>query len=259
MKNYKITISGWPGAGSSTLALLLSYTLKLKLYQGGEVFRFFFRKIESETGLGRIQGNAEIEPIIGSLYDKYIDTLVPDKTKTNILIESDIASFRLGKVESVISIFLVASQESRKARTQVDGRAADGDQMLEIDKTHEEEYRKLHNINWFDLNEIEQKHNLVIHNDNLTIAEELDIVYEKLYKTNIIDMDKLKILKSNSKMFEEDFWTKGKSFFKEELKKQDLLMSGEEILTDMWKQFYDTMINIPEPYLSWIKEVVSKE
>lgn len=259
MQDYKITISGWPGAGSSTLALLLSSTLKLKLYQGGEVFRFFFRKIESETGLGRIQGNAEIEPIIGSLYDKYIDSLIPNKNKSNILIESDIASFRLGKVESVISIFIVATQESRKARTQVDGRPADGDQMLEIDKSHEEEYQKLHGINWFDKNEIEQKHNLVIHNDNLTIAEELDLVYEKLFNTNMIDTDKLNTLKANSKILEGEFWTNGKDFFKQKLKQEGLILSGEDLLRDMWSQFYDIMKNIPEPYLSWIKEVVSKK
>lgn len=256
MQDYKITISGWPGAGSSTLAMLLSHTLKLKLYQGGEVFRFFFRKTESETGLGRIQGNAEIEPIIGSLYDKYIDSLIPNKNKSNILIESDIASFRLGKVESVTSIFLVASQESRKVRTQVDSRPADGDKMLEIDKSHEEEYRKLHGINWFSLEEIDEKHSLVIHNDNLTIAQELDIVYEKLMNSNLIDQTEFNNLKSNSKILEEEFWAKGKDFFKQKLKQEGLILSGEDLLRDMWSQFYDTMKSIPQPYLSWIEEIL---
>lgn len=256
MQNYKITVSGWPGAGSSTLAILLSHSLKLKLYQGGELFRFFYKRISSETGTGRVQGQEIIEPIIGELYDKYIDKMLASDKYNQILIESDIASFRVGKLENVASVFLVASQESRKARAQVDGRPSDGEEMEKIDRSHEQEYNKLHRINWFDQKEIKQKHNLIIYNDKLTIAQELDEVYKNLKDKNFISQDKYNDLVRQSKTLEEDFWSKGKDFFKQKLKEEGIILTGEDLIRDMWSQFYDTMKSIPQPFLSWIEEIL---
>ncbi|BCX14256.1 MAG: hypothetical protein KatS3mg085_788 [Candidatus Dojkabacteria bacterium] len=246
----KITVSGWPGAGSSTLTLLLAFIYEFELYQGGGVFRYLFEKLDlGEFGLERIQAQEMIQPTFGKIYDQYIDSLLTNANFQNLIIESDIASFRIGKRADVVSIFLKADINTRISRTQVDGRPADGEVMKEIDLSHENEYKKLHNINFYNEEEIDKKHRLVIDNSDLTIAEEMEKIVEFVSREYRIvpQIDDFAAL-------ENEFWSKGKNYFKEVLAQKNLIPKPDTILKDIKNKFRKDVESLPE----FLQEVFSK-
>ena len=92
----KITVSGWPGGGSSSLSLLLAYHYKFKHLQGGNIFRHIYKSLSfAESGQDRVEAHNYVEPYYGPLHDAYIDELLKDNSVQKTLIENDIASFRV--------------------------------------------------------------------------------------------------------------------------------------------------------------------
>jgi cytidylate kinase len=239
----KIVVSGWPGAGSSTLTLLLAYLYEFKLYRGGGVFRYIFEQLNlGDTGINRVRAQELIQPTFGKIFDKFIDNLLTDSTYNNLIIESDIASFRIGKRPDVLSVFLKASQSERISRTKVDGRPADGKVMDLIDKSHETEYFKLHNIKFFDTEEIENNYTLVIDNTSLTIKEELKIVGKYIrehYKLNPAVAD-------DFNKIEDEFWKYGKNYFLKKLTEKGLIPEPPFILNEIKEKFKSDVKNLPE-------------
>ena len=84
-----IIVSSWPGAGSSTLAMILAKELKLRLFLGTETFRLIGRKLNYEnTGKERIEADQYLEKYWGPLYDKYVEYIALNNN--GLIIESDI-------------------------------------------------------------------------------------------------------------------------------------------------------------------------
>jgi len=243
----KITISGWPGAGSSTLSILLCYKLNYKLLQGGEVFRYLYKQLSYQTtGEARLEGHNYAEPYFGPLYDKFVDELLLENDYDNTLVESDITSFRIGKNPNVLSIFLKANIESRKKRTTVDQRGDEGDFMEKIDKEHQEMYIKLHNVDFLDEAQIEEKHYLVLDNSDLSIADEMKKVYDALCSRNAIDEKTKNDLKKTAEQDEKEYWEKGKEWYKNELKQKGLFFEATETMEAINKRFTEEIKKMPE-------------
>lgn len=248
-----ITISGWPGAGSSTLCMVLAKTLEMKLVQGSETFRLIGKELKyANTGQDRIEADILLENDFGHLYDKYIDHLIINGN--NLVIESDIAAFRLGKRDDYFSIFLAPSLEHRQDRLRVDGREADVEVLTEREKTLAHLYKELHNIDWLSLDEIEAKHNLVMDTSNMSIAEELRKVYEEVLKLGYITAEQFKMLDNSALETDRFYWENGKEWFLTFLKNAKLFMSAEEVLKDINLTFSEEVANLPQV----LKEIISR-
>lgn len=237
----KITVSGWPGAGASTLALLLAYHYNIKLYRGGEVFRYIYKQLDfQESGMDRVESHNLVEPHFGPLYDAYVDHILQRDDYDNILIESDITSFRLGKRGDIVSIFLKANEEIRKQRTQVDGRPADGEYLKEVDESHRNAYLELHNVDLYDTTEIDEKHQIVMDISNMTISEELENIQQFLIKQDFIAKS------ATFNMLEQEYWDKGKDYFKKILNERNIIPTPQEILKDITFHFPEEAENLPD-------------
>ncbi len=243
----KITVSGWPATGGTSLAVLLSKTLNFKLLQGGEVFRYIYRELSfKDKGKSRMEGHNLIEPYFGPLFDEYIDSLILDKNINNILIESDITAFRVGKRKDLFSIFLIASDKKRIERTSIDKRNSEGENLKKIDADHAKIYNELHGINFLNVDEIESKHSLVMDNTNLSISDELNIVYKNLKDLGLLSKNQLEELLINSKAHADHYWKVGKEGIINELIKSGNYYTTEEILKDISKRFKSTILKFPK-------------
>jgi len=242
----KITTSGWPGAGTSTLSILLCYSLDLKLIRGTETFRFLGKELNFNlTGSDRFKADEYLEKDFGPIYDKYIDYLILNNEKNNILIESDIASFRVGKRDNVLSIFLLTDDSERRARLVTDGRDEDVNVLKQREKTNRQFYKKLHNIDWFDVDLINEKHNLVIDNSKISIGEELKAIYEKLLDMDLLDDEKTNSLIQHADKLDDEYWNKGKNHFLDELRAKDKVADYDEVLIEIREKFANEVESLP--------------
>ena len=249
----KITISGWAGAGSSSLALLLAHTLGFELVQGGETFRYIYKNIGFETkGPDRNRAHEAVEPYFGPLFDLYVDNYLQSTHEKNIIFESDIASFRIGIQKDILSIFLKADKKIRATRTQGDGRGEDGDVMTEIDQVHRDIYKDLHGIDVLDTNEININHSLVMDNSEMSLADELVVIANHL-PDYINNFDSSYIIENADKL-DSEYWEKGKEFYKEELTKRKLIPNPSILLGNIRKALPEEFSKLPKE----LKEAIIK-
>ncbi len=231
-----IMISGWPGVGATALSLILTNNFGYKLLRGTETFRELGRRMQkSDTGKDRVQVDEYLEIDFGPVYDKYIDyKLVNSK---GFIMESDIGAFRLGKNSSYYSIFLMADKQIRMGRLSKDKRHADVEFLSAREEMLRESYRALHGIDWFDVDEIKLKYNLVVDNSQKDIEHELIFIYENLLRDGLIDNSDFDLFSSRAAEDDKNYWDKGKSWFLENFKNNGQLMDGSDVIEEI-KELY---------------------
>jgi len=230
-----IVVSGWSGAGSSTLSLILADLIGYKLMQGSQTFRFIGKSLGfGQTGIDRITADTFLEKYWGPIYDKYIDFAILNED--HILVESDLAAFRVGKIDNLFSVFLMASLESRKERLKSDSREKDIPLLEQRELEHQKQYIATKGLDWLDKDIIAKKYNLPLESSNLNIAGVLDAVFEKL------DLPE----KFNTEEIEQLFWQKGKDYFYNSLKSKELLFSTNEIIVNIRTLFPNVIKTFPK-------------
>jgi cytidylate kinase len=242
----KLTVSGWPGGGSSTLSLILCKMLNIKHVRGGETFRAIYKALDkSDTGHEHLAAHRFVEEYFGPLYDEYVDKKLSGNDTDNYLIETDIGAFRVGKRDDLLSIFLLTDEKIRQERLGGDGRSDDGEIVSEIDRNHAETYYKLHGIEWFNEQQIRSTHALVIDNSQMTIADELVAVFDALERMEMITKERASELRCMAQAEEATFWDSGKKYYSDYLKEEELVMSPVEILVEMRQIFQDEINGFP--------------
>lgn len=170
-----IAVSGWAGVGSTTLTLILSFLLNKKYYPITQIFRTVNKTLgfDNHPILSK-EFEEKYQPIIGKTVDSYVDHILT--SYENIIVESDIAAFRIGKNPKVYSIFIKADIKSRLQRIAKQHRKDNEAGLDERDKVLKEEYLKLWDIDIFDDQLIERKHHLVLDNTELKLYDEVELV-----------------------------------------------------------------------------------
>jgi len=239
-----LVISGWPGGGTTTLSIILSYALKLKLYRGSSTFRLLGEKLRfGDTGKDRIDADNELEPVFGPIYDRYNKYVL--ENRDNILVETDYHIADRKKNPKIVSYFLCTSVSVRASRLSIDSRGKDVDVIQERDALLKQKYMELFGIDWFDKRDLKRQYNALIDNDEATISEELEVIYRDLMKKGYISVDQYKILVMNMNDLESLFWGNGKQHFLDLLDKDNLLYKGEEILKEINQLFSTEILNMP--------------
>jgi cytidylate kinase len=246
----KFTVSGWPGGGSSSLSIILCKSLGIKHMQGSEAFRYLKRELaHGETGEGRLAGHNFIEPLYGPLHDKFIDEYLQDESTDGYLIENDIASFRVGRLRDVCSIFLLTKKSERRKRMGTDNRSDDADTLEKGDEEYAKTYKELHGIEWFNEAEIREKHNTVIDNSKMSIAKTLKLVYVNLLDNFELPKEERSIVEDALAHADEEdahFWAQGKAWYTTYLAENDLVLDGADVLRLVQERFPKEVADFPK-------------
>jgi cytidylate kinase len=241
-----ITVSGWSGVGSTTLALLLAKTLNYKLLSGTETFRYLGSKLNYEdTGADRVIADAMLEKYWGPVYDMYLHYKA-NTSAENIIIESDLIGFFTKDREDIISVFLIANFKSRSDRLKVDKRDKDVNLLKKRDEMLKDKYHQMHNIDIFDKELLKDVHDLVLDNTSLSLSAELNTIYNYLEKANIISKSSCSSLLDKSVIEDTLYWEMGKAQMIKELTEKNLLFSVEEIFQEIIQIFPHGIKTLPE-------------
>jgi len=221
----KIIISGQPGAGSTTISLILSYLLKYKYIYTGMVQRDLAKALGYDSeGEAFVRYTKEKE----SKYDKDVDRLVREEFLKNekIILDSKIHGFFDYSNVDVLKVYVICSKQKRNQRIIAQGRK-DGLELLDQrEKANRDNFLNLYGFDVFDEKQIRDKYDLVIDSTNQNIAETLHEIVKKL-EVDIPESDLVSI--------SEVYWAKGKSFFRGELAKQNLLLDTKPIVNELLK------------------------
>lgn len=236
-----ITVSSWPGSGATALALILTKIFKYKLVQGGQTFRLLSTLMGKEdTGFDRIQIDEFLEKYYGKIFDSYVDHLLVNQN--SLIIESDIASFRVGKTDKIFSIFLISSLEARTQRLKGDSREKDIKFLSAREKSLQKEYLNLYNIDWLDINTITKTHSLVLDNSSITIEEEIYIILDELLKKGF---NNFQYFKSKVGPITKSYIELGKIEFMRNLEKDNLLYPTKQLIKDVINFSYSEFKSFP--------------
>jgi cytidylate kinase len=231
-----VALSGWSGVGTTTLTLILALLLKRNYIYIGSVFRFLNEAL-NKAGDPALSAEFEqfIQPQVGKTLDNYIDYKLLNSN--NVIVESDLSTFRIGKHPKVYSIFIKSSEAMREKRTKKDKRK-DEAPIAERDRALREEYLKLWNIDVFDTELIARKYNLIIDNSELSVEQEVTAVLQKLQEQPRFadDYNWKRILKSVTRVLKL-YQSKGKDKLREELRKKGLVLQPQQIMTEIVQVF----------------------
>lgn len=246
LQSINFAISGWAGSGSTSLALLIAKLLKRRYLYIGHVFRYLGERLGySDIGEKRPEFDQYIEGIVGKTIDNFIDHKLLNSN--NIILEGDIAGFRLGRNPKIFSIFVKATYEERLRRVQVDGRV-DGEKYLkERDDVLNEKYKEIWGIDFYNEELIDKKYSLVLDNTNMTINQELNKFFTSLDESFKL-RDCARFQKAVSKVDSEveKFWSKGKKTLLEDLKKKGLYYKPEDVILEITQEFPEDIIAFPK-------------
>jgi len=176
----KITISGLPGSGTTTVAKILASKLNYKLISAGEVFRQLAR--EKGYSLEEFSKYAESNPDI----DLYIDKLQKElaEKEENAIVEGRLSGWMIKDAD--LKVWIFADEDVRYARVA----KREGKDVVEIrkkTKSREEyeksRYRKFYGI---DIDDWSIYHLIINsgHFDAESIAEIILKAVERISKSN---------------------------------------------------------------------------
>lgn len=238
-----IIVSGWPGAGQTSLSILLAYSLGYKLFQGTNTFRLLGKKLNfSNEGADRIKADELLENHYGFVFDKYQKYFAESENK--VIIESDLAGFYI-KHPNVHEVFLTCLFETRVSRLGIE-RQDDIEFLKERDISLGGKYKTLFNVDFFDTEAIFKNYSQVFENTDMKIAQELGEIYRVMKVKGIFDDAKHDELVANAFKLEEEFWAEGKQAFIDKLIARGLIISAEEIIKDIKKLYKNEIDNFPE-------------
>jgi cytidylate kinase len=250
--NVNIALSGWSGAGTSTMAMMAALLLDRKYYYLGAVFREVVRRLENlkvQSLRFKIDGSIDrelpgweaiLQPTLGRLMDKYTDYVLLHES--DLVLETDLSVFRIGRSEKVFSIFLKVDFEERARRFVADERGGDGETLRRRDEALRREYKKLYGIDVFDEELIERQFNLVVDTSRLNLAESLETVVADLQGELGLNLEFEEVLRD----IDQYLGRPGKERLKEMLREKGLMVSAEELMGRMRKVFPGEIEGWPE-------------
>ena len=174
----RITISGPPGSGKTTVCSILSEKLEL----GSIVFGKMFRELAKEKGLtlSELGEMAENDPSIDMSIDEHILDIA--REKDNIILESRLSAYMLHRNGiPALKVYLDATPETRIERISMrDGESPEEayKNTMERHASEAKRYMKYYGINADD----KSVYDLVIDTDNRTPDEIADLIIKEMNK-----------------------------------------------------------------------------
>jgi len=240
-----IILSGWPGTGTTTLALLLANLLDYKyLYAGGLLKYIAKRSVGVESGAKYVEFEETVGPYWDMLWEKYAVWKLKNTDK--LLLEGKTTGF-FSDGEGVFEVMMIASTEERVKRAKFDKREDAEATIKARDNQLKERWQRLLGIDIFSPIQIQANYDLIIDNSNMTIQAELTTILSHLEEDYRFPSEDLNKQKKEVDMMVAEFWDKGKEYYRNKLKEKGLLITPEDILTEWQTVMGKDIDKLPEP------------
>lgn len=246
--DINVIVSSWPGAGGTTMALIIADYLKLKYIYAGGVLREWARRMDYDTTSDKFH---QWEASYGENWDAIWEAYIYKKfTSTkNLLAEGKTAGFLLPD-GAAFEVMVIANEAARNQRAGGDGRSetlASRDQLLQ------NRWSRSYNVDIFNLAAIQANYDLLLDNSTIGIADgvikTLTALQTYLNAANL--PVNFTIAEAKLHQLEADYWQmikrgeKPKEKLKDKLFSQGLYISNDEVFNDFKTVMKDTYLTLP--------------
>lgn len=238
-EKFNITVASWPGVGSTTLSLILSYIYDLKYFYSGAVFRYFSEKLGyGSEGKKYTRNEDKYGDYLHEPLDEYSEHLLD---RGSYVIGTKPLGFLIDRPDT-FSIFIHASIEERAKRGANEGRESIdtiSEGLLTRQKAAGDGYKKFYKVDWEDMGQIKKTHELVMDTTNMTIEEEIGLVISEIKKRNNVVPKKKFVIKDLSPI---EIKEKAEKLVKEE----ELELPVESAVSEIYQHFKGRILLEPE-------------
>ena len=248
-----IALSGWSGVGCTKTTLLLAQLLHRQYVYIGAVFRELgMRMGYDDEGHDRPNIDAYLEDHIGRVIDLYIEWKLTQGKP--LILESDIAAFRIGHHPNVFSIFLKADAPVRYERVRLDNRKGDVEVLKKRDAILRQKYIELWDIDIFDETLITTKYNHVIDSSQMPIEQVVRACLQFMQQdARLLDQLDFDIAFAAIPSVTQRYESEGRSAFRDHLDSQYLLIPVDQILDEIATTFPDHVAQFPDDIKKHLK------
>ncbi len=248
-----IIISGWPGAGTSTLAILLSHILDYKFLDGGSLYKYFAKRIVGDdSGDNFIFFENNYGPHWDKLWDEYAVWKVKNTDK--LLLEAKTTGFFV-EDEEIYEIMVIAGLESRIQRAEKDGRTQAGTTIATRDIDIRNRWWQERQIDLYSPQQIRENYDLVLDNSAMSINHELDLILKTFEEDYRFPGSDLHNERKKIDSLVSQFQNRGKDYYLQDLAAKNLLVTPKQVFTDWSKRFSQEMRQLPVQ----MQDVIRKE
>jgi cytidylate kinase len=239
-KGLNLIVSSWPSAGGTTVALVLADTLNLKYIYAGGVFKEWAKRAGFDPATNEFH---EWESKYGESWDYFWEDYILNKVSSeeNFLSEGKTAGFLLDP-ENAYEIMLIASGEERARRAGLDKRK---ETIKDRDNFLRKRWMKLFNIDFMDLEQIEENYDLIFDNTEIGIIESLELILKEIL--DYVEKNRLKLKVNvdpkeiNLEKYKEQA-SIDKNLIRDSLRDKGLFISNEDIFQE-WKDKYSEKLS----------------
>jgi cytidylate kinase len=240
MNTRNIIISGWPVSGSTTMALILANLLGYKYVYAGGVFKHFTKEIYgSDSSHNVVRFEEEYGTHWDSIWEKYAQLLL--ESETRLLCDSKLTGF-IYKGENVFKIMFTANFGTRMTRAAIDGRGGADIEIQQRDEQLSQRWSRDFGVNIYDNQTIVNNFDLSIDNSELSIAQTLMQLCEKLSPAGF----DLNINPAQAQELEQHYWHDGKSYFLRKLELSGLQIDVADVFATWREKFTADVEALPE-------------
>ncbi|MEK7555006.1 MAG: AAA family ATPase [Patescibacteria group bacterium] len=178
-----IRVSGYPGAGKTTICKLLTEALGYEYFYTGAAFRDMAktRNQSIEDFYRDLSSDPELERKIDDVNEKRM------MTRDNLIVEGRVAPFQKSGFKTINILLKVSPKEGvrrQSLRPENKGRAIEEIEKLTVEriKNEREHYKRIHGIaDHFD----ESKFDIVLDTTNLSVDEAFDMILKQVTQLTV--------------------------------------------------------------------------
>jgi cytidylate kinase len=238
-----IIVSGWPGAGTTTLSILLSSILDYKFLDGGSLYKYFAKQIVgADSGDNFLFFENNYGKYWDMLWDKYAVWKINHTDK--LLLEAKTAGFFV-EDEDVYEIMVIASVQARIQRAEKDGRSQAAFTIEARDKDVRNRWWVERGIDLYSPQQIRDNYDLILDNSTMSINHELDLILKTFEEDYHFPGTDLGVERKKVDSYVSQFQNHGKEYFLADLDKRGLHVTPKQVFADWQKNFADDIKQLP--------------
>jgi len=246
-----IIISGWPGAGTTTLSLVLTELIKYRYLYGGGVFKYVAQKLTGQTsGHEFIKFEQNIGPHWDSIWEPYAKWKLEHTDK--IIFEGKATGFFM-EGENFFEIMLIAKVNARAGRAATDQRIDPQQTIMARDVVVRQRWIQEYGIDVYNPQQIQDNYDLVLDTSEITIEQEAEFIVSNLEEHHAFPESDLESQRKKIPEVVKKIKELGKDKFRALLVEKGLVVQPHEVLKELVQQFPQEIDKLPEELRDIIK------
>lgn len=235
-----IVVSSWPGAGGTSVSLMLTELLGCRYLNVSHVLDLLAGILyKSADDANLIKFEREFGNVWDDIWEKYISWKLGKEDK--IVVDGRITGFFVEDEKRIFEIMIIADMTTRLRRF-----SSSPFYLSEQDNITRLRWLNRLHIDVFNIKQIELNYDIIIDNSTMNLGDELSVILDFMYYENHIDEEQYKKYAHLIAPLKNEVRMNKVSNIKQNLISRKALISPQEVLKEWNENFRSDVERMPE-------------